>query len=697
MDELLCLAELLTKRNTIERDIATIMGFDELPKIDRSRVQSSDSALALESVFRLPDFVTRAQHPDLGVDYDIELAESAQGSNIHFSVQLKSVANGERDTDGQTLKFVIETSRLHYLSRTLCGSLLVIYDASNHNMFYRWVHEIVSELDTQGTAWRGQRSVTVRLSLSNILNSNSAKTIHQEVGILYRRIQQSVVEAGLIPPMESEGVSAAQKADFQARAPSGENILAMLLASGFGLVSSGLYRQVIDAYSQTPSAEWSNNPKHLLTIAYAYEHAGQPLQVLTYSKAALTFSGDAKLSPTDASFAERMHLSSRYDIGLIGHEQYVAELKAFIDRHPNTAESRYCHLELILRDIVTGKAAIGEDPIRRLETLYEAAKKLVDSVNGPDTVDNQWGLHFLLARIEFHMRDQLIMDANFRINAAERMGHPIPLVERILMARQVLPIAKTAFDRLERLYKTAKAADRPDLCAVCNCEIASNQLFFLVASHFQLTKGRGARTAEQTASLENCLSLADHAVKIFTQLENDVLRIRGARLKADILNTLGRREEALALIDSLRQDLVRAGLNPDIAQITELPSEPSATDIDQMFDDATDADLEQFARGIIRSLRIPQQRIGNVLKDLESGKRIRTERRSWCKHLELLQELSHTGSRQTFYSIDPNRHCKCLRYSYESAIGSNDVEAVITAFKATFCMGCTGREIDLKD
>ena len=94
--------------------------------------------------------------------------------------------------------------------------------------------------------------------------------------------------------------------------------------------------------------------------------------------------------------------------------------------------------------MVAGKAAMSEDPIRRLETLYEAAMKLVASVDGPDAVDDEWGPHLLLARIEFHMRDQLLMDANFRVNASENMGHPIPLAERILMARQVLPIARAA-------------------------------------------------------------------------------------------------------------------------------------------------------------------------------------------------------------------------------------------------------------
>jgi tetratricopeptide (TPR) repeat protein len=671
------------------------MSFDQLPQIDRARIQSSESALALESVFRLPKFVTRVQNPDLGVDYVIELAEVSQGSNIHFSVQLKSVELGEREPNGQFLKFVIETSRLHYLSRTLCGSLLVIYDASKLQMYHRWVHEIVPELDSKGTAWRAQKSVTIRIPLSNILNTAAAEAIHDYVSCFYEQIQSSIVGAGLIPPMESAGVSAAQKADFKTKTPGSENFLEDLLLSGLGLVSEGLYRQVIEAYSRTPSAEWSNNPKHLLTIAYAYEHAGQPLQALTYSKAALSFSEDAKLPQSDASFAELIHLNSRYEIGLLDQEQYLAELSAFIERYPNSVESNHCRLELIHRDVLTNRKSgvMHDDPIQQLEALYEQAKRLVKAVDGPYTTDDQWGLHFWLARIEFQIRHKILIDANFRINAAENMGYPVPLTERMAMVEQVLPIAKAAFDRLERLQATAKTANRPDLYAICNCELASHQLYSSVASHLQAGKGQMGSTPEQTAALEACLKLANDAIQIFAQLENERLKTRGARLKAEILNALGRHEQALNLIDILREDMGRAGFNPGIAQLTELPSRPSASDTKEILDDASDVDLERYARDTIRALRIPQERINNVLKDFKSLRTIRAEQRSWCKHIDLIQALGHTASRETVYSIDPNRHCRCVRYSYESLIGSNDFEAVISAFKVTHCAGCTGREI----
>lgn len=41
---------------------------------------------------------------------------------------------------------------------------------------------------------------------------------------------------------------------------------------------------------------------------------------------------------------------------------------------------------------------------------------------------------------------------------------------------------------------------------------------------------------------------------------------------------------------------------------------------------------------------------------------------------------------------DPNRHCFCSKYKYESAIGVPDWKSVINAFKQTYCTGCAGRE-----
>ena len=102
-------------------------------------------------------------------------------------------------------------------------------------------------------------------------------------------------------------------------------------------------------------------------------------------------------------------------------------------------------------------------------------------------------------------------------------------------------------------------------------------------SQLELNSGRGGFSSEETAALEGCLSLVENAVKIFAQLGNDVLRNRSARVKADILNAFGRRDEAVALINTLREDLTRLGLNPNIAQIIELPAAPSEPDLEELF------------------------------------------------------------------------------------------------------------------
>ena len=672
------------------------MSFDELPRIDPPRVQSSASVLAFEGLFALPNFIPRPTNPDIGIDYNVELAENSRGSNIHFSVQLKSVQQGEFDNASQALKFSIETSRLHYLSRTLGGSLIVIYDASSRTMFYRWVHEIIPELDAQGVSWRGQETVTIRLPLANILNTASSLIIHSTVGTLYRRLQQSSVEAGILPPMESFGASAEQRRFFGASGAPETELLATLSISGIGFASAGLHRQVIDAYSRIPSAQWSSSPRHLLTIAYAYEFSGQPLQALTYSKAALAFTGPAVLAPEDLAVADLIRLNSESSIGILDHEQFYAAIRSFVDRHPGTPESVQARLQLLLREMVTIRRGTPEpDPMGRVRSIFESAKAEAKAVSVvPGQTKYQWGVRLILARIEFQLGNQLFIDGSFRINASRHMGHPLPRGEREAIALEAIGVEISATRRVEALMQAAAAEDRSDLVAVCKHELATNQFnFLMLARAFRVEGGRASGDAGEATQLQRCLDENENAINVFSQLGRESLRIKATRLKADILNAMGRREEANAILEGVKRDMLAAGIDSSQARFTEFSDAPtSEAEKHKFLLDASDSDVEQIARDSMRVLMLPESRFQNVLKDFRTMRQILHEKQSWCKHIELIQQLGHTASRATIYAVDPQRRCMCLRFEYESSIGSTDVDAVIMAFKAAHCDSCAVRE-----
>jgi len=106
----------------------------------------------------------------------------------------------------------------------------------------------------------------------------------------------------------------------------------------------------------------------------------------------------------------------------------------------------------------------------------------------------------------------------------------------------------------------------------------------------------------------------------------------------------------------------------------------------------TDDAVRDMARMNLGSLRIPLDRLPLVEKDCFAGRAIAQERRDWCRHLELLQDLTHTQRPETAYRTDPERVCVCKKLGHQSGIGLANYQVVIKVFKNAYCEGCLQRE-----
>ena len=91
-----------------------------------------------------------------------------------------------------------------------------------------------------------------------------------------------------------------------------------------------------------------------------------------------------------------------------------------------------------------------------------------------------------------------------------------------------------------------------------------------------------------------------------------------------------------------------------------------ATDEDYYMAAESDERLRELAR-CIESRGLPQQRLPFVVTEWFSQRRISRERISWCRHLTLLQVLTHELHPSTHYPEDPPRFCKCEKHKYRSA------------------------------
>ncbi len=92
------------------------MAFTDDPKIDKNAERSEESVLFVKQLMNLKTgFLCREEHPDYGVDLDVELKNETEGvSGKQFAIQIKSTESvkviNESGDKYVSLKF--KTSRL---------------------------------------------------------------------------------------------------------------------------------------------------------------------------------------------------------------------------------------------------------------------------------------------------------------------------------------------------------------------------------------------------------------------------------------------------------------------------------------------------------------------------------------------------------------------------------------------------------
>jgi hypothetical protein len=105
----------------------------------------------------------------------------------------------------------------------------------------------------------------------------------------------------------------------------------------------------------------------------------------------------------------------------------------------------------------------------------------------------------------------------------------------------------------------------------------------------------------------------------------------------------------------------------------------------------SDEEVARYAEDVLEASGLPRDRLEVITREVNSFRDIARERVSWCRHIQLIQDLQHTASPQTYYASDPLRYCYCERFDLRSKVGHTDWHVLIEAFKKACCTGCSAR------
>jgi tetratricopeptide (TPR) repeat protein len=102
--------------------------------------------------------------------------------------------------------------------------------------------------------------------------------------------------------------------------------------------------------------------------------------------------------------------------------------------------------------------------------------------------------------------------------------------------------------------------------------------------------------------------------------------------------------------------------------------------------------ISRIAGQLMNAHGWPEDRRKHVEDDLRKLSRVDETKSSFCKHLEALQNLTHTLSPSTSYTRPTQYTCKCLRFGHQTVIEHHDIDVVISAMQRTYCEECNHRE-----
>lgn len=177
--------------------------FDDLPKRDRNHTLEDEAESAFQALIsQSPNFASqRSDRKDYGTDFQIEVVENGQATNIRLHVQLKGTERA-LNADG-SLSISVERTNLNYLIAQPY-SFYVAYHAPTKSLRVSFVEAVLRRYEHNSKNWTEQQTVTVpfgeELTLEHLGQladlARSGSRISRD-----RRIAQSTAPFEAVPGM----------------------------------------------------------------------------------------------------------------------------------------------------------------------------------------------------------------------------------------------------------------------------------------------------------------------------------------------------------------------------------------------------------------------------------------------------------------------------------------------------------------
>ena len=643
------------------------------PKRSESHEQEERARDALRACVPSRLFLYRGSETnDYGRDFSLELKDGQDMLNIRVQGQLKSLLVTHRMKD-RNVSYRIKIGTLTYLRNHVPGAVWVVYLDDERQLLWEWVdviakaiesnHEPLEEMDASKTAnYHFSRQLDVSAFEEIYRTAYAGSTEVRRIGSLLRNRTTPL------------GVVLAETGRVQ----TSDDAVIAIKTRAIALANLGQFSTVREWFALVPHGYGPEDPEFQVAIGYTSFQSGNFTE-------AWDFLG--QVSPTDVSehlrdIVEFMQLSLRYVFNYLSLNDYREQLQALESRTAFSPLGQLLELDRLKNKFVELQWSLepAEDPDTIAEQVEELAQHIWKKKIHP-SIKTMAKLIAADVAVQRGVRKLGLLWLQVR--------HPDP-VRRIAPQAAAGQIEESINDWSQRFDEILQDEEVPlRYRERSRLDFVRSRLIF--GSNLTAL-GWPWLTPEQLSLL---LQWSDDARQILVRL-GDVDQVLNADLiHAEILEAMGRNQEARSLAEQIREKAEGLSLKPLRDQAIRFLSGQTIFGIvkhmqERRLDPADLLNMEAERRQVVvkkladlanYSIEEADHQLAWETRDIE-------ERAHYCVHLRRVERSPSLR----YDALQPARmyYCDYYHYQFPYSIGQNQSQ-IIDGFKGRFCLGCPQR------
>lgn len=658
----------------------------KLPVSGDTHDQERRSIRAFLSI--LPDnlFIFRSEDGgDYGADKILELKILERYvSNFRVYFQIKSIEDSKRNKDG-TFSYAISISTLNYLANQP-NSLFLIYLENEKKFVWDWVFNIIRFANEKGLNLNDTEQESLTYRFLKVLDRESFESIFE------RAMKTSIITRDICNLVSSSDVPTKTLTAFidteSAKVTSPEENIRNLKKYGISLANDGRY-DLIEKLLQSLPASSKNDPDLATVVAYIKFNNGAIYDAFSWLPRGYI---KENISDDYKDLAMLIELNLNYLLGIILYEQYLDHLESLEQNNPDSVIILQQKLFKTRDYLIRADETLQKEYVNYMEEYRNTVEKLL-TLTAEKTV-----LELIVKIVDWEVEGYLLLRKLnkhfYLISGRELIGKSLTLDKRLALARETVEEHTQWFKRFQSLYKEIKADQQKALSII---SYANLQMQFISVL--------GAMNDSDSDDPRKILEgIKDNLIWGLDVLgKNGYIQeyLRGCISLANCLHGLGEKEEAVLLVQKTKKQAETYGLQKIIQAAESFLSGEIIFDIKLLLDKVqptliglSEEELHKYARQTAQMMELPEDRLPNLVIDYKWLQLDELVRVDFCEYLHTLQDLRHSSSLETAYSINPDRKFKCVYYGYESPYPGTDRDRLLQRFKSDYCLGCSMKKTD---